>query len=44
MEMEIRRESKAMAKRKHTILDRVTFLDNGIKIPNLNLFMWTQKK
>jgi hypothetical protein len=33
MEME-RRESKAIAKRRHVILDITTLLEKGIKIPN----------
>jgi hypothetical protein len=40
MEME-RHESKVVAKKKHTILDRATLLEKGIKIPNLERFMWT---
>ncbi len=35
---------KAVANRKHTILDRTTLLEKGIKIPDLKLFMWTQTK
>ncbi len=40
MEME-RCESKAIAKRRHVILDRATLLEKGIKILNPNWFMWT---
>jgi hypothetical protein len=40
MEME-RRESEALANRRHAILDKATFLEKGIKIPNLERFMWT---
>jgi hypothetical protein len=34
MEME-RHELEVVAKKRCTILDRATFLENGIKIPNL---------
>jgi hypothetical protein len=40
MEIE-RRELKATAKKIHAILDKATFLKKGIKIPNLEQFMWT---
>jgi hypothetical protein len=40
MEME-QHEAKVVAKRRHTILDKVTLLEKGIKIPNLQRFMWT---
>ncbi len=44
-EMEIeRRESKAIAKRRHVILNRTTLLKKGIKILNPKWFMWTQTK
>jgi hypothetical protein len=33
-----------VAKRRCTILDRVTLLEKGIKIPNPEHFMWTQTK
>jgi hypothetical protein len=39
-EME-RREYNALAKRTCAILDRTTLLEKGIKIPNLERFMWT---
>ncbi len=43
--MEIERcESKVVAKRRCAILDRATFLNKGIKIPNPTRFMWTQIK
>jgi hypothetical protein len=43
--MEIERcESKVVAKRRCVILDKVTLLEKGIKIPNLEQFMWTQTK
>ncbi len=37
-------EAEVIAKRKHTILDRVTLLEKGIKIPDPKCFMWTQMK
>jgi uncharacterized protein (UPF0248 family) len=40
MEIE-RHESKAITKRERAILNRATLLKKGIKIPNLELFMWT---
>ncbi len=40
MEME-RLESKVVAKKRCTILYKVTLLENGNKIPNPNQFMWT---
>jgi len=43
MEME-RRETKAVMKRRCTILDRATLLDKGIKILDPKRFMWTQMK
>jgi len=33
-----------VAKRSCTILIRVTLLEKGIKIPNPEHFMWTQRK
>jgi hypothetical protein len=32
---------EVVVKRRHTILNRATFLEKGIKIPNLEQFMWT---
>jgi hypothetical protein len=43
MEME-QREVEAVAKRKHSILDRATILEKGSKILDLECFMWTQTK
>jgi hypothetical protein len=43
MEME-QREAKVIVKRRCAILDRVTFLEKGIKIPDPKHFMWTQTK
>jgi hypothetical protein len=40
MEIE-RRETEVIAKRRCAILDKVTLLKKGIKIPNPNQFMWT---
>jgi hypothetical protein len=40
IEME-RHESKDVAKRKCTILNKTTFLEKGIKILDLMRFMWT---
>jgi hypothetical protein len=40
MEME-KREAEAIAKRRCTILDKVTLLEKGIKILDLERFMWT---
>jgi hypothetical protein len=40
MEME-KREVEVIAKRRHTILDRVTLLEKGIKILDPERFMWT---
>jgi hypothetical protein len=37
-------ETKTIMKKRHAILDRVTLLDKGIKIPDLEQFMWTQTK
>ncbi len=37
-------ELKVIMKRRHTILNRGTLLEKGIKIPNPNQFMWTQIK
>jgi hypothetical protein len=43
--MEIKRcESKAIAKKRHAILDKATLMKKGIKIPNPERFMWTQTK
>jgi hypothetical protein len=43
--MEIERcESEAITKRRCVILDKVTLLEKGIKIPNPKQFMWTQTK
>jgi hypothetical protein len=43
MEME-RWELEVVAKRRHAILDRATLLEKGIKISDLEQFMWTQTK
>jgi hypothetical protein len=34
-------EAEAVAKRIRTILNKATLLDKGIKIPNLERFIWT---
>jgi hypothetical protein len=40
--MEIKRcELEAIAKRKRVILNRATLLEKGIKIPDLEQFIWT---
>jgi hypothetical protein len=41
MEME---QCEAEAKRRCTILDKVTLMEKGIKIPGPKRFMWTQTK
>jgi len=38
------REAEVVAKRRCLVLDKVTLLEKGIKIPNLEQFMWTQTK
>jgi hypothetical protein len=43
MEME-KQESEVVVKRKWKILDRATLLEKGIKISNLERFMWTETK
>jgi hypothetical protein len=43
MEME-QREMEAIAKRRRAILEKATLLEKGIKIPNLERFVWTQMK
>jgi hypothetical protein len=43
MQME-RHESKVVAKRRRIIPNIITLLDKGIKIPDINQFMWTQTK
>jgi hypothetical protein len=40
MEIE-RRGSKVVTKKRRVILDKVTLVEKGIKIPNLERFMWT---
>jgi hypothetical protein len=35
---------EAVAQKRRAILDKVTLLEKGIKIPNLERFMWTQMK
>jgi hypothetical protein len=35
------REVEIVVKRRRTILDKATLMDKGIKIPNLERFMWT---
>ncbi len=42
MEME-QCEVEATTKRRCAILDRATFLEKGIKIPNPERFMWTNE-
>jgi late competence protein required for DNA uptake (superfamily II DNA/RNA helicase) len=37
-------EVEAVAKRKRAILNRTTILEKGIKIPDLERFMWTYTK
>ncbi len=39
-----RRELEVVAKRRHLIVDKVTLLEKGIKILDLDQFMWTQVK
>ncbi len=43
MEMQ-QSEAKAITKTRRVILDRITLLEKGIKIPNPERFMWTQTK
>jgi len=43
MEME-RREVKIVTMRRRAILGKATLLEKGIKIPDLERFMWTQMK
>ncbi len=43
MEME-KCEAEAVTEKKRTLLDRVTLLEKGIKIPNPDQFKWTQTK
>jgi hypothetical protein len=43
MEME-KCESKAIANKRRVILDKATLMENGIKIPDLDRFMWTYTK
>ncbi len=37
-------EVEAIVKRRRVIMDKVTFLEKAIKIPDLEQFMWTQTK
>ncbi len=37
-------EVEAIVNRRRAIMDKVTFLEKAIKIPNLEQFMWTQTK
>ncbi len=37
-------ETKVVIRRRCVILDITTLLEKGIKIPNLEQFMWTQTK
>jgi hypothetical protein len=37
-------ELEAVTKIRFVILDKITLLEKGIKIPNLERFMWTQTK
>ncbi len=39
-----RHEAEAVVKKKHTILKRATLFQKGVKIPNLECFMWTKTK
>jgi hypothetical protein len=43
MEME-KHESEVVINRKNIISNKATFLEKGIKIPDLKRFMWTQTK
>jgi hypothetical protein len=43
MEIEMR-ESNVATKRKRAIMDRITFMEKGIHIPDLERFMWIQTK
>ncbi len=43
MEME-QCEAEALVKRRRVILDKATLLEKGIKILDLERFMWTQMK
>ncbi len=43
MQME-RHELEVITRKIHTMLDKVTFLNKGIKILNPKQFMWTQTK
>jgi hypothetical protein len=43
MEMD-RCESKVITKKIHIILDMATLLKKGVKIPNLDRFMWIETK
>jgi hypothetical protein len=40
MEMQ-QHEVEAIVKRRRVIMDKVTFLEKAIKIPDLEQFMWT---
>jgi hypothetical protein len=40
MEME-RSEAEVVVEKRHAIMDITTLLDKGIKIPDLQQFMWT---
>jgi hypothetical protein len=40
MEMQ-QHEVEAIVNRRRAIMDKVTFLEKAIKIPNLEQFMWT---
>ncbi len=37
-------EAEVIVKKRRTILDIATFIEKGIKIPNLEQFMWTHMK
>jgi len=43
MEIEMQ-ESNVAAKKRHAIMDKATLLEKGIRIPNLEQFMWIQMK
>jgi hypothetical protein len=42
MEIE-QHEVESIVNKRRTILDRATFLEKGIKIPNPKHFMWTEE-
>jgi hypothetical protein len=40
----VKHELEVVAKRRRAILDKATLMEKGIKIPDLERFMWTQTK